>query len=98
MALGSTVTIHGIPIATMQPEEVNDVRKTHRTGERNMNINEAIGIGYPLIATTLFTAALVYFSIKGLTYTNRLIRRGRAEENVDLQRSESIRRELAKVQ
>ena len=63
-----------------------------------MHINEAIGIGYPLLATAIFTAALIYFSVKGLAYTHRLIRRGKAEETVDLQRSESIRRELAKVQ
>ncbi len=63
-----------------------------------MGIIEAIGIGYPVVATTLFTGAMIYFSIKGLTYTHRLIRRGQAEESVDLQRSESIRHELAKVQ
>jgi hypothetical protein len=63
-----------------------------------MSIYEMIGIGYPIIATTIFTGELIYFSLQGLTYTHRLIRRGQAEENVDLQRSESIRRELAKVQ
>jgi hypothetical protein len=63
-----------------------------------MSIYEMIGIGYPIIATTIFTGELIYFSILGLTYTHRLIRRGQAEESVDLQRSESIRCELAKVQ
>jgi len=63
-----------------------------------MSIYEAFGIGYQLVATTIFTGQLIYFSIKGLTYTHRLISRGQAEENLDLQRSESIRRELAKVQ
>jgi hypothetical protein len=62
-----------------------------------VSIYEVIGIGYPLVATTIFTAELIYFSIKGLIYTQRLIRRGQAEENVDLQRSKSIRRELSKV-
>jgi hypothetical protein len=63
-----------------------------------MSIYEAIGIGYPLVATAIFTAQLIYFSIRGLAYTHRLIRRGQVEENLDLQRSDSIRRELAKVQ
>ena len=63
-----------------------------------MSIYEAIGIGYPLIATTVFTVELIYFSVQGLNYMHRLIRRGQAEENLDLQRSESIRRELSKVQ
>ncbi len=63
-----------------------------------MNIYEAIGILYPIIATTVFTAEVVYFSIKGLSYTHRLILRGQVEENSDLQRSESIKRELAKVE
>ena len=44
------------------------------------------------------TVELIYFSVQGLSYMHRLIRRGQAEENLDLQRSESIRRELSKVQ
>lgn len=63
-----------------------------------MNIYEAIGILYPIIATTIFTAEVIYFGIKGLSYTHRLILRGQAEENSDLQRSESIKRELANVE
>jgi len=30
-----------------------------------MSIYEAIGIGYPLIATTVFTVELIYFSVQG---------------------------------
>ena len=63
-----------------------------------MSIYEAIGIGYAFIATTVFTAQLIYLGIKGLAYIQRLILRGQAEENLDLQRSESIKRELAEVE
>jgi hypothetical protein len=63
-----------------------------------VSIYEAIGIGYAFIATTVFTAQLIYLGIKGLAYIQRLILRGQAEENLDLQRSESIKRELAEVE
>ena len=63
-----------------------------------MSIYETIGIGYAFIATTVFTAQLIYLGIKGLAYIQRLILRGQAEENLDLQRSESIKRELAEVE
>ncbi len=62
-----------------------------------MSIYEAIGIGYAFIATIIFTAQLIYFSIKGLTHMQGLISRGQAEESLDLQQSKSIRSELAKV-
>ena len=61
-----------------------------------MSIYEAIGIGYPLRATTRVTVEVMYFSVQGLGYMHRLIRRGQAEENLDLQRSESVRRELSR--
>ena len=63
-----------------------------------MNIYEAAGIGYVLLATTIFTVATVYFAITGLKYVHRLVTRGQAEENLDLRRSESIKRELANVE
>ena len=61
-----------------------------------MSIYEAIGIGYTLLATAVFTAELIYFVIKGLAYAQHLIRRADVEENSDLQEPESIKRELAK--
>ena len=62
-----------------------------------MSIYEALGIGYVLICTTMFTAQLVYFGIKGVNYMHRLVQRAQAEETLDLQRTLSIKRELAKV-
>jgi hypothetical protein len=63
-----------------------------------VSIYEAIGIGYAFIAVTTFTAQLVYLGAQGLAYMQRLILRGQAEENLDLQRSASIKRELAEVE
>jgi hypothetical protein len=62
-----------------------------------MSIYEALGIGYVLVSTTFFTALVIYVGAKGLTYMQRLIQRAQAEETLDLQRSLSIKRELAKV-
>jgi hypothetical protein len=50
-----------------------------------------------VVSTTFFTGQVVYFGIKGLTYMHRLVQRAQTEESLDLQRSLSIRRELAKV-
>lgn len=63
-----------------------------------MSIYEAIGVGYTIVATTVFTAGLIYFGMKGLTQVQRLVDRGQSEESMDLQRSESIKRELARVE
>jgi hypothetical protein len=63
-----------------------------------VSIYEATGIGYVLLATTIFTVELVYFAITGLKYVQRLVARGQSEENLDLRRSESIKRELANVE
>jgi hypothetical protein len=41
-----------------------------------VSIYEAIGIGYALIATTIFTAQLIYLGVKGMAYMQRLILRG----------------------
>jgi hypothetical protein len=62
-----------------------------------MSIYEALGVGYVVISTAFFTAQVIYFGIKGLDYMHRLVERAQAEEGLDLQRSLSIRRELAKV-
>jgi hypothetical protein len=67
-------------------------------GECRLNIYEAAGIGYVLLATTIFTVAVVYFAITGLKHVHRLVMRGQAEENLDLRRTESIKRELANVE
>jgi hypothetical protein len=50
-----------------------------------------------VVSTAFFTAQVIYFGIKGLDYMHRLVERAQAEESLDLQRSLSIRRELAKV-
>ena len=58
-----------------------------------MSIYEAMGIGYTVLATAAFSAQLIYLIIRGLNYVQRSIRRGQAEENLDFQRAESIKRE-----
>ena len=62
-----------------------------------MSIYEALGIGYVLVSTTVFTAQAAYFAIKGVNYMHRLVQRAQTEETLDLQRTLSIKRELAKV-
>lgn len=62
-----------------------------------MSIYEALGIGYVVVGATFFTGQVVYFGIKGVSYMHRLVERAQTEESLDLQRSLSIRRELAKV-
>ena len=62
-----------------------------------MSIYEALGIGYVLVSTTFFTAQVIYFGAKGVGYMHRLVQRAQTEETLDLQRSLSIKRELAKV-
>ena len=62
-----------------------------------MSIYEALGIGYVLASTTFFTAQVIYFGAKGVGYMHRLVQRAQTEETLDLQRSLSIKRELAKV-
>ena len=62
-----------------------------------MSIYEALGFAYVVVSATFFTGQVVYFGIKGLTYMHRLVQRAQTEESLDLQRSLSIRRELAKV-
>ena len=65
--------------------------------DKEMSIYEALGIGYVLASTTIFTAQVIYFGAKGISYMNRLVQRAQTEESIDLQRSLSIKRELAKV-
>ena len=60
-----------------------------------MSIYEALGMGYVVAATAAFTAELIYFAAKGLIYLQRLIQRAQEEEILDLERSLSIKRELA---
>jgi hypothetical protein len=60
-----------------------------------MSIYEALGVGYVIICTTFFTVQIIYFAAKGVAYMHRLLQRAEAEEKLDLQRSLSIKRELA---
>ena len=60
-----------------------------------MTIYEALGIFYVIAGTLVFTVEVIYFAAKGLTYIQRLIQRAETEETLDLQRSLSIKRELA---
>jgi len=63
-----------------------------------MSIFEALGIGYVIASTTFFTAQGIYFGAKGVSYVHRLVQRAQTEETLDLQRSLSIKRELANVE
>jgi hypothetical protein len=60
-----------------------------------MSIYEALGMGYVITGTIFFTAQVIYFGTKGVSYLQRLIERAQAEETLDLQRSLSIKRDLA---
>ena len=62
-----------------------------------MEIYEALGIGYIVAGTAVFTVQVIYFAAKGVRYVHRLIQRAETEETLDLKRSLSIRRELAKI-
>jgi hypothetical protein len=62
-----------------------------------VSIYEALGIGYVVLCTAIFSAEMIYFALKGLNYVHRLINRAQTEENIDLQRTLSIKQELAKV-
>ena len=62
-----------------------------------MEIYEALGIGYIVAGTAVFTVQVIYFAAKGVRYVHRLIQRAETEETLDLKRSLSIRRELAKA-
>ena len=61
------------------------------------NIFQALGIGYVLASTAFFTVQVIYFAAKGVRYVHRLVQRAQAEETLDLQRSLSIKRELADI-
>ena len=63
-----------------------------------MSIYEALGMGYVVAATAAFTAEVIYFAAKGLIYLQRLVQRAQAEEILDLERSLSIKRELANTE
>jgi hypothetical protein len=63
-----------------------------------MSIYEALGMGYVIASTTFFTAQVIYFGAKGVSYMHRLVQRAQTEETLDLQRSLSIKRELANVE
>ena len=60
-----------------------------------MSIYEVLGMVYVIASTTAFTVQVIYFAAKGVAYMHRLIDRAQAEETLDLQRSLSIKRELA---
>ena len=45
-----------------------------------MNVFEAIGIAYTILATTLFTVELVYCGAKGLSNLRHLLARGQGGE------------------
>ena len=60
-----------------------------------MNIYEPLGIGYLVAGTAVFTAEVSYFVAKGVGHMHRLIQRAQTEENLDLERSLSIKREMA---
>jgi hypothetical protein len=60
-----------------------------------MSIYESLGVGYVITGTIFFTVQVIYFGFKGLTYTQRLVQRAETEETLDLQRSLSIKRDLA---
>jgi hypothetical protein len=62
-----------------------------------MDIYEVLGFGYVIAATAVFTVQVVYFAVKGLAHTQRLIQRAQEEETLDLQQSLSIKRELAET-
>jgi len=61
------------------------------------NIFEALGVGYVLASTTFFTVEVIYVAAKGVRYVHRLVQRAQVEETLDLQRSLSIKRELADI-
>ena len=71
--------------------------RTPTPEKTKMSIYEVLGIGYVLACTAVFTAEMVYFGAKGVGYMHRLVQRAQTEETLDLQRSLSIKRELAKV-
>jgi hypothetical protein len=63
-----------------------------------VSIYEALGIGYVVVGTTFFTGQVLYFGLKGVSHMLRLFERAQTEESLDLQRSLSIKRELANVE
>jgi len=63
-----------------------------------MSFYEALGIAYVIGGTTVFTAEVIYCATKGLAFMQRLIQRAQTEETLDLQRSLSIKRELASTE
>jgi hypothetical protein len=62
-----------------------------------VNIYEAIGVAYTILATTVFTLGVMYFLVKELGNIRRLIARGEVEEIFDLERPEKIKKKLAKI-
>jgi len=56
-----------------------------------VNIFEAIGVGYTILATTVFTAQLIYCFMKGVSNIRHLIARAQAEKSLDLERAASIK-------
>ena len=61
-----------------------------------MNIYEAIGVAYTILATALFSVEVIYFCVRELGNIRRLVTRGQAEESIDLERS-SDKKKLARV-
>src|SRR5258708_1507358 len=62
-----------------------------------MSIYEVLGMGYVIASTTFFTAQVIYFVAKGVSYMHRLVQRAQKKETLDLQRSLSIKPEMAKL-
>ena len=73
-------------------------KRTHDEEKgKKVNIYEAIGVAYTILATSLFTVEVIYFCVRALGHLRRLIARGQAEESMDLERSDSLKKELLKV-
>jgi hypothetical protein len=62
----------------------------------DLNIFEAIGIAYTILATTIFTIELVYCGAKGLGALRHLIARGQGGD--ERRKSELNKRQIIKLQ
>jgi hypothetical protein len=85
----------------LQVEDCGTAPESENEGSQekeNMSFYEVLGIGYVITGTAAFTVQVLYFAAKGVAYIQRLIQRAQAEESIDLQRSLSIKRELAETE
>jgi hypothetical protein len=60
-----------------------------------LSIFETIGIGYVILATTVFTVELAYCSVKGVGSLRHLLRRGQGGE--ERRKSERMKSPLVKM-